>query len=54
LVRYYYAWKWGRLLLLSGWQKNNWQPQRNAHTHTHKVENGVLRVLYIHVQYWRG
>lgn len=34
-VRYYYAWKWGRLLLLSGWQKNNWQPQRNAHTHTH-------------------
>lgn len=32
-VRYYYAWKWGRLLLLSGWQKNNWQPQRNAHTH---------------------
>lgn len=31
LVRYYYAWKWGRLFL-SGWQKkNNWQ----MHTHTH-------------------
>jgi hypothetical protein len=28
--------------------------EKCTHTHTHKVENGVLRVLYIHVQYWRG